>query len=311
MQTMDNTEYYSDYEANDTRRGDIEQNIAIIYIALSVCIIIFGVIGNILSLIVLKKENEQSSRVFLLKTLAITDSLFLISYIGLIPEDGYVAELWDLEDSYDNVKWILMYFNHTASTLTTWVIVLVTIDRYIHIAKPLRASLIATVKRMRVVMGALTVTAAIYNLPLIVWHYYPTEENGPDYYFIIYECVLNFIFRFVGPVITVTVLNIKLIRSVRQSRIKTEHQTQEKKEERKQTLTMISILSVFIICSLINVGGRMLVLNDKLSELEFVFYNTANLFLLCNSACNVIFYFLFGKSFREKLKKIICCDKLN
>ncbi|CAH1790654.1 unnamed protein product, partial [Owenia fusiformis] len=270
----------------DTKPRNINQTGAIIYITLLIGIIIFGVIGNILSLIVLKKEHEQSTRVFLLKTLAITDTLFLISYIGLIPEDGSLVS----DDTYGDIVWLLEYLNKTASTLTTWVIVLVTIDRYIHVAKPLRAPVIATMKRMRVAIVTLTVIAFIYNSPRVLKQPKIDDAYHENIHFVaIYECALDLIFRHGGPVITVTILNIKLINSVKQSRIHAEHESQESREKRKQTLTMISILSVFIVCSLTNTSIRMIDLYESIAnvDLDLTVNKIEKFGLLCNSACNV------------------------
>ncbi|CAH1789925.1 unnamed protein product [Owenia fusiformis] len=213
-------------------------------------------------------------------------------------------------------------------TLSKWMIVLVTVDRYIHICKPLRAKTLMTVKKANVYIIVTVVCSAIYNIPAwIDFQHQPklAEANCGVYviqtfafqnvtlFNIIYYNIANPIFRYTGPWITVLVLNIKMIKAFRKKQVAANSNKQ--KEEKKITIQLIVIVFYFVIVSiLVNVYIVVDVINDytefkstKWNEDDYFVSYTLIVLNASNSAINFLVYFLIGKTFRNKLKQTLKC----
>ncbi|CAH1774550.1 unnamed protein product, partial [Owenia fusiformis] len=195
----------------------------------------------------------------------------------------------------------------TTQTLATWMILLVTCDRFIHVCRPLQANRICTVKNIRRVTIVVMVLAVAYNIP--VWHSRVSKEfRYSDGYKITYSSILNAIFRYVGPELAVFVLNILLINDVRKSPAMDINKKKEK-EEKRITFTLILIATFFLIlvtpCTVAQFIASKLIVASK--ETKFIFVQFANFLLLCNSSVNFIIYCLTGARFRKVFLSTLRC----
>ncbi|CAH1783450.1 unnamed protein product, partial [Owenia fusiformis] len=167
---------------------------------LSYIVIGLGLIGNTLAFLVFSKEKVLNTRVFLLKTLTITDSTFLLLmflFVMLLNQWEEFIKLGAVQDHIATLYDVQTPIVSTAGTLTTWMVVLVTIDRYIHITNPLGATTLLTVKRMKWTVGSLVVGACLYNVPrFFKWAYLLLASDtcllqcNPSYN-LIYQVILN------------------------------------------------------------------------------------------------------------------------
>ncbi|CAH1776608.1 unnamed protein product [Owenia fusiformis] len=272
-----------------------------------------GLIGNLLSFLVLSKEKVSNTRIFLLKTLTITDSTFLLLTIPFSVNGRH--QIGDITFNVDisDFIYLLLPSLSAASTLTTWMVVLVTIDRYMHITKPIRVKTLLTVKRMKWTVGCLVVGACLYNVPrYFEWHHGDGTcllSCNPSYN-LIYNVILNATLRYFGPVFIVSILNVRLVKAIQNSQSKLKQMTCKEIEERNHGITMIAIVSVFMICSissLVTEVTNMLSMYNIISLPIFkqiMMDTVSNFFLVCNSSFNFVIYFMIGKSFRKKLKQL-------
>src|SRR6218665_2993409 len=136
------------------------------YAVLSLCI--FGLLGNIVTIIVLKRDpNKESTTVWLLKVLASIDSSFLFLALLFIG----VAQIWEFQYEISKVSSALDYamrlvirpVAHVTHSLTIWLVVLVTIDRYLAICKPLNVRW-RNLRRMKLTVLVLFLLDVVFSI---------------------------------------------------------------------------------------------------------------------------------------------------
>ncbi|XP_023933157.1 FMRFamide receptor-like [Lingula anatina] len=127
-----------------------------------------GIIGNILSIVVLSRDKSEAHLKHLLRGLALVDCVFLIFVLptSVLP-NGY-PHIRGLEEYYFFVYpflliWLLplMYAGQTASV---WMVVMVTVDRYFAVCRPF-SKFRFSAKRAAHVPWVVFLAAVIYNIP--------------------------------------------------------------------------------------------------------------------------------------------------
>ncbi|ELU02434.1 hypothetical protein CAPTEDRAFT_111639, partial [Capitella teleta] len=116
-------------------------------------LLILGTFGNIFSFIILKRKAMlKFSTYFYLMVLAIADTLVL--HIGLLRL--WIGELtgYDLKDQADWICKLTNVVGYTVSDFSVWLIIAVTIERYIVVCHPLKANSMCNTPRARkVILG--------------------------------------------------------------------------------------------------------------------------------------------------------------
>lgn len=133
-------------------------------------LIAVGSFGNIISFIILRRQPMAKVSFFLyLASLAITDSLVL--YVGLLR--WWLIQLIGV-DFYVVSDWVCKLANlggYMVSDVSVWLIIAVTVERYIVVCYPLRASTMCNTRRARVVIGFLVILMFAINM-----HFFWTVE---------------------------------------------------------------------------------------------------------------------------------------
>jgi len=196
---------------------------------------------------------------------------------------------------------------------------------------------------------AVFVAACLYNIPRFferVVDVVPcTAHLGPRarwtslrenrVYFLVYKTVCYFIFRSIGPLVALVVLNSRLAIELRHvDRRRTALRGQANaitatnwktgrlgggagKQHENLTAMLVGVVTVFIICQLPGLGIRVaytvMEFEFKLDLITLRYANVAsNALLVFNSAVNIVVYCLVGKRFRrilldEMLSTSCCC----
>ena len=127
----------------------------------------FGIVGNSISLVVLRQLKDHKSTVYLLATLAVTDILFLI-YITVsrvIPGACLAAGYPQCYISINRGFWISWSLGCMAQTAGTWIIVAITCDRYLAVCFPLKAIAWNMPKKIKRVIVGIILAAVFFNIP--------------------------------------------------------------------------------------------------------------------------------------------------
>ncbi|XP_060062853.1 probable G-protein coupled receptor B0563.6 [Ylistrum balloti] len=312
-------------QTTDEDMKDMLEDICYKYIGPVLCV--FGIVGNIINLIVLSRQQLVESPYIYLKALAVTDMsalLFSFPFMVVSREATTFPLKW-----YNAYVFLPVVNFFTASSI--WITVVMTIDRFIFVKFPIwarwRCSRFSAQVRVWIILFA-TVLISVPRLfcykvvPIVVdnanvtvtdLHGYrikSTEFRLSEHYQIM-NIALIILIHFL-PLIILCVINIYLIIAVQQARIAREElnlrnnmETEWQKDQRRFTITLISIVLLAIVSILpaaicdIMVEMRFGLKYSKLMQI------IANLLMWLNLSMNFIMYCAFNKKFVRVLKDVM------
>lgn len=129
-------------------------------------LLIMGTFGNIFSLLILRNKTmtRQSTNVFL-SALALADSIVL--FVGLLRRwIGDIAGI-DVQSETDWLCKTVSMLTYSSSQFSVWLIIAVTIERYIAVSQPLHASRFCNLTRAKRVIALLASIFTVLNLHFI------------------------------------------------------------------------------------------------------------------------------------------------
>ncbi|ELT99149.1 hypothetical protein CAPTEDRAFT_215484 [Capitella teleta] len=287
-----------------------------LYVMGSLCV--FGIVGNVLSLLGLHHDKERREASFLLQCLAVIDGLYLFTAFFRYP----LKHLVDAP-TYEYIQLGAFPMLKSFQTICIWTMVLVTIDRYIHVCFPLRAQILLTKRSKRLWVITILVASFIYNLPRFfdscISHFVlPCTEIDivgmvfrPQFkhkaYSFIYRQVLYILLLYVAPQAILIFMNCNLIRAIRRSR-KRHASHQDSSNDSNSTVVLVIIVIVFIVCEapepvIHSISAVEYAFHIEVFTFDFIaLYTISDLLMLVNSSINFFIYVIFGRRFRETLK---------
>ncbi|CAH1784791.1 unnamed protein product [Owenia fusiformis] len=331
-----------------------ENNLAYVVVEFwfSLFLCLFGLGGNIISFMVLSKERTNTS-MFFLRALAANDGIYCLWYILFTP---YII-------AYDKTKWInsgsrisdiahwiplnqgyLGLVNFILQTISIWLVVLLTIDRFIAVSMPLQARLLCTMNKARIQVGILIVLVIGFALPKAFQFTYFLIDNvcfktpgtrllkinftdfGKTYGMTVgYDIIASGLLRYIIPVFSVLIMNILLIRILgnasanRSELVKGAHDGQQ---GRGITVMLVTVATTYTLLLLPLVGIKILrslfffqlnkeiFIHEKL-RLYVSYANLAgNLCLRLNSSINFLLYIVVSRKFRKGIVALFRCDRV-
>ena len=190
---------------------------------LPILILFFGYAGNILSLFVLSQKSMRKLSIHLyLMVLAIVDISVLT--IGLLPVWFDALLVVGFQNWSPWVCKISAFIGYTTSDFATWLIVAISIERYMVIRFPLKAKVISRRSTAKRVIGGIFIVLCIVNLHLLwtVDARLYTDQLGKEYSICTSDCHfesfmdtiwpwLDIVFYSVGPILCTVVANCMII----------------------------------------------------------------------------------------------------
>lgn len=322
---------------------------------INVCIVgtlcVVGLMGNCASVVVLRRDKEMSTSSsdkntsttnWLLQMLAAVDIFFLISCLLIYSIKTIHSHSPPIvTHGYAYVEPYLPGMASIGHMLTIYTVLLVTVDRFIAVCRPMSRHL-RSIRRARLTFAGIVLLSIGYSLPVFLeqhsvvvtttdactkdrWSHVQTVKTRmrkSALYFIIYKTICYVIFRSFGPLIAIIVLNGRLISALR--RLNRRHLMRKPVDRDNLTMMIVTVISIFIICQLPDVGLRVILsaehlLNPppsssnssstsstsgrlfQLSSPLIVFYVKvlSHALLTFNSSINFLIYCLIGRKFRR------------
>lgn len=144
------------------------QSVLLVYVP--PVLLVLGIIGNVLSFIILRHRmmTKQSTYLYL-AALTVADTLVL--FVG--PLRLWVSQFTDLDvkDQSDELCKLVVFLGYTTSDISVWLIIAVTVERYIVVCHPLHANTMCNIPRAKKVILSLIVCLSVINL-----HFFWTVE---------------------------------------------------------------------------------------------------------------------------------------
>ncbi|XP_022160958.1 FMRFamide receptor-like isoform X2 [Myzus persicae] len=292
--------------------------------ALLPAVVAVGVVGNMLSVVVLTREPMKSSTSTYLTALAVSD-LFYLLFVFTISFENYP---WIVEaDYYIYWKWYPygLWLTDAASNTSVLLTVSFTVERYIAVCHPLRGRVLCTESRAKrvILMVALFCIACTATTPH-EWHIAinaatgkfqksSTELGRNDIYKKAYNwfCIVTFI---CVPLLVLAVLNWFLINAVNQSRRNRTRLTcqgnvvwNRQRQENKMTMTLIAVVIMFCVCQTPTAVMMLTASVYEPPEKTPAYYvnrglhTIFNFLMVVNAASNFMLYCAMSRKYRRTL----------
>ena len=280
-----------------------------------------GFLGNILSFINFGIMKQHNASVVLFRALAIADPTFLlVVIIDNVPTAcvAYMRYSSQLYDSFKTYTYLFYTIGLIVQCNTIWIAVLLAINRYIVICKPLEASRLCTVSNARkqvcFILGIiLTIMSQRFFDCYIETHgddkVIPLRPWAREGWYHTLGYVLYVLFFFLIPFGTIVILGIMIICEIR-STIKNgiRRHGQQNTHNSVNRLVFVIII-VFLICETPAMVLRIMhmILSYEPGRYEYAIYIDIYLLpisdVLCvlNSSINFPIYVVFNKTFRKTL----------
>ena len=285
-------------------------------------LMVLSLLGNGLSLLVLRKRMRQSSPCFYLVNLGVWDTVVTIEKGAYLIGVRYFPEHFG--DVGCRLGTFMIFF---AIVYSRWIVVAMTIERWIAVAYPLKAASLCTVRRAKLTLLVLAVVVLLaYTQYLVIIEFTPKApyciyvSNYTSYVKLVWSWVHMSIYGY-APLMLICVFNALIVcKLVNTQRENSSLQTLSLDETRKRKLTASSVTVMLVVVS---VSFLVLTLpytiyyiltvvftekaSDAHSEAKDLLI-AASLILIAdlNHCLNFLLYFVSGKTFRHDLKKLFC-----
>lgn len=325
----------SNASANTTREGifDITPHCKLfdfsVYSVGVGLLVVLGLIGNVISFVVLWSDNGKTATVFLLRSLAIADSLVLISVIPLYvlpnigPHTGYLQSYADAYPDILHFLWPCYLIPYTCTIMLT---VLVSLNRYFCVCKPFTTTKICSTENAHKHVVYVALFSIVYNIPRFFEYQEVETCIGPNIshkgfdvspfgrnkiYRILYSNVLYFIVMHGGPLLSLAFLNSQLIKALKKRQKKRalmgkSNDSNAQGYQHDVTMVLVVVICVFMCCQTPTFVDHLLwtFLDAQLRYCgNWLYYYTAigDLLAILNSSINFVIYTLTSQKFRKNL----------
>jgi len=237
----------------------------VIYRVVLPVICTFGIVGILLTLVVLSRKSMRTSTNCYLMALSVADLAFLVLIASL-----FVHSAAHHSESFQIYAVYAAIMANVTLMASIWLTVVLAIERYVAICRPFLAARVCTIRVAVTAIGVVFVLALASRLPnfwehRITWYRDPTSNNRSVAYVEMTELAFNYVYvrlypwlvdavlASVVPFVALLVLNASLVREVRRSTHYLQHHTASvsttvQREELQISIMLISIVVVFFIC---------------------------------------------------------------
>ena len=294
-----------------------------LWMYVSPLIFVIGVIGNILTIAVLRRRKFQGTTTAVyLPLLAAADTAALI--FGIIPEWLDYCEIVVFKELHPWTCKFEKFLFYTSGDTAIWILVAFTFDRFIAVCFPFHKRAVCQPRRASIICGVIFALAVVKNLH-VFWTRGPQyDEDGelykvcgrPEPYtrFEVYvRPWIAFAVVMAVPFLIIIVCNTLIIRTLLKARRLRSQQTHSDKDKSFiQTTTMCMSASfaflAFIAPSLVLLIGSPYWSNDDESNEAYNYAKAINNQLVyVNHSINFFLYCLTGAKFREELVALFQC----
>lgn len=275
---------------------------------------VVGFFGNCLTMIVLFRREIMSTTIFFLRTLVVTDTIIILGIVlglSVIAITQRNKDLWLFTDViYPHIYSPMYYIVMTLLMINVWIIVAVSMVRYITTCHPSRSVGICTRKNAFIYFAVIVIISVLYNIPRCFatttvrcskdakydqcFHLITTDFGKTLFYTKIYVFWMDMILMYTIPLVVLLVLSTLLIRQlIRMHRRRTPSNVQENSES-SMSLVLVLMVIKFILCYTPVLCAQFIFLETHLSI-------ASNSLVIFNSSVNFIIYTAAWRKFRKAL----------
>lgn len=285
---------------------------------------LFGIFGNVISMIILSRPQMRSSINYLLIGLARCDTILIITSTmlfglpGIYPYTGFLFHYYYF--IYPYISPVLYPIAMIAQTVSVYITLTVTLERFVAVCHPLRARSLCTYGRARWYVIVIIIFSVLYNLPRF-FEVTCKEYDYPEYNMTVY-CIeasnmraepmyvsfyihwMYMVFLYIIPFISLAILNACIYKQVRRANAERQRLSRLQRREIGLATMLLCVVVVFFICNILALVTNILeafyqIIVDSLVK-------TSNLLVTINSSVNFIIYVIFGEKFKRLFLRLFC-----
>lgn len=278
---------------------------------------VLGILGNVISMIILSRPQMRSSINYLLTGLARCDTMLIITSMllfgipSIYPYTGHFFGYYNYV--YPFISPAVFPIGMIAQTASIYMTFTVTLERYVAVCHPLRARALCTYGRAKIYFIVCVCFSLAYNMPRFwevntVTYQLPNTDVvlhcvrpsamrvDPTYInYYIHWCYL--IVNYIIPFLTLAILNCLIYRQVK--RANRERQRLSRSEKREIGLATM-LLCVVVVFFMLNFLPLVLNISEAFySEIDHKVTKVSNLLITVNSSVNFLIYIIFGEKFKR------------
>lgn len=202
---------------------------------------VLGILGNIISMVILSRPQMRSSINYLLIGLARIDTVLIVTSILLFGLPGIHPYTGMLFTYFYNVYPRIMPFVYPLATIvqtaSVYLTLTVSLERFVAVCHPFRARSLCTYGRARMYVIGIVLFSALYNMPrfwegtvrgefheelnMTIYCARPTELRENPLYISIYVQWCYLVFLYLIPFTSLAVLNAAIYRQVSIATVRT------------------------------------------------------------------------------------------
>ena len=288
-----------------------------------------GLVGNTLSFVVMiKANNRKMSTCIYMAAISINDNLMMCLLVH-----NLLVVVFKLSDGWHPMECkVVDFFGLYALQNSTFQILAMTVDKYIAIKWPHKASTYSTPGRAKVISVSLSVFALLYNIP----HFVLSRVIGGQCFAYAVDSPItkvyswfSFVLNAVIPFTMLIHMNYVIVKTVRRSRKmfrandattgaieqgNTAKQKIMKSAENQLTIMLLLVTTLFLIL-LCPTYVRFIYLSFATQDTPYEYANSMFFFQFSfklyatNSGIIFLLYCMSGRKFRNDLKEILCCHR--
>ena len=296
-----------------------------------------GIIGNILSfLVMIRKEMRKTSIGIYLMVIAISDSLVCNSFY---PNNMAVA-ITGRQIYTGAANNISLFLSYVGGHTTAWLIVALTVDRFISVTFPLRAKSICTPHKAKRIVLSVVIFFVLFdgiNWLGLVSHevltpdtqmYIGRTDGVTEYINYIWHLIDSILMNLMPSPIIITLNSIIIytLRKMKRKRLEIARQTQQIAKEGADKKLYVMLITVSMVFSTITIPYYAWTIysgyieywtsrdNEESAIRSLILFSFIHLYCM-NHSINFFIYCLTGKKFRSELKRLFqeafmkCCRR--
>ncbi|RUS86475.1 hypothetical protein EGW08_005790 [Elysia chlorotica] len=282
----------------------------------TICVLLIGVPGNVLSFIIWMQKRMRHSSGYYLAALAINDLIFLV--MVMIFE---VHTIWGTANllSYPLVCQLFPVIYLALQSLSPGLVLAFTTERYISICHPFKRDTFCTIHRAKLVVVCLAIGCLLLSAVNGYFFYLTTLNDAPDCdirpsvlaggrysVFNVYKMATDALSFLLVP-LAILLLNILVIREMRRlSRFEPTQSQGSPAQRTGSTTVMLLTVSFYQIITTLPISVVYAMMPDFSDSPTFLLILTSiKEYGVTHYAFNFIIYVITGRMFREELKRFL------
>ncbi|XP_018579105.2 FMRFamide receptor-like [Anoplophora glabripennis] len=288
---------------------------------------LLGLLGNIISMIILSRPQMRSSINYLLIGLARIDTVLIITSMLLFGLPGIYPYCKCLFTYYfivyPHITTFVFPLAMVTQTASVYLTITVSLERFVAVCHPLRARSLCTYGRARIYVIGIVIFSVMYNLPRLwegrvqkYWHkeynvtiYCPQQSSFRDniLYQTIYIHWMYLICMYLLPFGSLAVLNACIYRQVLKANKERQRLSRLQKREIGLATMLLGVVAVFFVCNLLPLVINIIETFELDKNFNIIYLiHASNLLVTINSSVNFIIYVIFGDKFKRLFLILFC-----